>query len=104
LSLTGFVQGPSFVIDTLIGRSWLNASLPDPWIVTRITANGRDITDNIIDAADGDLNDVVIRIAKGGRVTGKVTDRNGRVVPAFVVAFPDDERWRMSGGTCGRRR
>jgi len=82
----------SFLMDMFFGKVRLNANLPDPWIVAEMTALGRDIKDGIVDAADGDLNDVVIRIARGGRVTGKVTDRNGRVTPAFVLAFPEDAR------------
>jgi hypothetical protein len=57
-----------------------------------MTARGRDNPDGVIDLSDGDIKDVVIRIARGARVAGKVTDRNGRLVPAFVIAVPEDER------------
>lgn len=85
-------QDGTFAIDSFFGEVRLSVTLPDPWVVIRITAQGRDITDEIINSADGDLPEVVVRIARGGRIVGKVTDRDGRVTPAFVMAFPEDDR------------
>lgn len=82
----------SFLMEGILGESRLNVSLPDPWTVMRITVHGRELSADLLNAGDGDLNDVLIRIGRGGRLAGRVTDRNGRVLPAFVIAFPDDER------------
>jgi protocatechuate 3,4-dioxygenase beta subunit len=96
----------SFTIDSVPpGRYWLDGALPatarPTWMLTRVTAGGRDIFDEAIDLSPGEeLDDVVLTFsdrASATEVTGTVTDAAGRPVgEALLVLFSTDARyWRF---------
>lgn len=75
--------------------------LPDDWLIARVTANGRDVTDIPLDI--GPNRDAVgplqITISgKGATVTGQVTGADGTPAPdATVIVFAaDSSRWSLA--------
>jgi hypothetical protein len=76
------------VIDVLVGG-------PTRWILTKVTRNGLDITDEPVDFRGGDVNGIEITMSsRTATLTGTVTDPNGPVQDGTVVLFAaDPAKW-----------
>src|SRR5204863_3923333 len=81
----------------LYGPTRLRVNLPDDWVVQSIQLDGRDITDEAIEARSGDAlgNVQVVINSKINVVAGTVTDAKGAVTAGgTVLVFADDGgRW-----------
>jgi hypothetical protein len=87
----------TFAVSGLYGPTRLRVTLPDDWVVQSIQLDGRDITDEAIEARSGDAlgNVQVIINNKINVVAGTVTDAKGAVTAdGTVIVFADDGgRW-----------
>ena len=75
--------------------------LPDDWLVARVTANGRDVTDVPLEIGPGRdaIGSLQITISgKGATLNGEVTGANGRATSdATVIVFAaDSSRWSLA--------
>jgi hypothetical protein len=83
-----------FAVSSIRGAFGLNFSTPWPWQVVRVTRQGRDIIDELIDSRAGDLHDIeVILEPRATRVVATVDDpQRSATDSAFVVIVPEDSR------------
>jgi protocatechuate 3,4-dioxygenase beta subunit len=90
-------ESSTFTVTGLYGPTRLRVNLPDDWTVESIQLDGRDITDEAIEARSGDaLGNVQVAINnKINVVAGTVTDAKGAVTAdGTVIVFADDGgRW-----------
>jgi len=81
-----------FEVTGLNGRYRLVPSAPAGYGVKRITLQGRDVTDTILDVLGQDVDGVeVLLTQRVTRVSGTVTGVAGRREAAAVVIFPEDQ-------------
>jgi hypothetical protein len=94
----GVQSDGTFTMEIPGGPSSLQVeNLPQNWTVKTIRLDGSDITDRPTDFGDGGRRRVEIALTdRVANVTGRVTDRNGRVVGNYtVVIFPEDkDHWK----------
>jgi protocatechuate 3,4-dioxygenase beta subunit len=87
----------AFMLTGLLGPTRLRANLPDGWAVQSIQFDGRDITDDAIDARSGDaIAGVRIVVTnKVNIVAGSLTDAKGAATSdGTVLVFADDaQKW-----------
>jgi hypothetical protein len=75
--------------------------LPDDWLLARVTANGRDVTDTAVDIGPGREAVGALQITisgKGAALSGQVTNADGQPTPdATVIVFAADRsRWSVA--------
>lgn len=81
-SIRGLMDGPHQIVVE---------GLPDPWVVQSVLMHGYDVTDQVIDAAEGHpLRDVLVTITdEAPLVLGRVQDARSRpAVDAGVLVYP----------------
>jgi hypothetical protein len=87
----------TFEVKNMSGLRTIRVSFRDPgWTLARITRNGRDITDDVVDFKDGEVDDVeVVATNRVASVHGTVTDRAGDPVSDYtvVVFAADPAKW-----------
>ena len=86
-------ENGTFTVAGLYGPTRLRVNLPDDWTVESIQLDGRDITDEAIEARSGDAlgNVQVVITNKVNLVSGTVTDAKGAVTAdGTVLVFADD--------------
>jgi len=90
-------ESSTFAVTGLFGPARVRVNLPDDWVVESIQLDGRDITDETIEARGGDtLSNVQVVIDnKVNIVAGSVTDATGAATSdGTVIVFADDSgRW-----------
>ena len=90
-------ESSTFTVTGLYGPARLRVNLPDDWVVESIQLEGRDITDETIEARGGDtLSNVQVVISNNVNiVAGSVTDATGAATSdGTVIVFADDSgRW-----------
>jgi len=90
-------DGSTFSVTGLYGPARLRVNLPDDWVVQSIQFDGRDITDEAIEARSGEtLGNVQVVIANTiNVVAGTVTDTKGAATgDGAVIVFAEDAgRW-----------
>src|SRR5439155_6712266 len=87
-----------FSFEAPAGVSSLQISgLPATWSVKAIRVEGSDITDQPTDFGQGGRKEVeVVLTDRIASAVGRVSDRNGRMVPNYtVVVFPEDKTYWM---------
>ena len=87
----------SFTVSGLLGATRLRVNAPDGWTVKSIQFDGRDVTDEAIDARSGDaLAGVQVVVTnKVNVVAGSLTDARGAATSdGTVLVFADDaQKW-----------
>lgn len=87
----------AFTVNNVFGRARFQLTLPEGWMLKRVTHDGREITDGILELRSGEqMSGVEVLISQ--RVTeasGQVLDAKGNPVgEATVLLFPaDEDRW-----------
>jgi hypothetical protein len=82
----------TFEVSHQTGRRRILAAVASPlWMVKKITHNKIDITDEVVDFREKDVEDVEVTLtSKTTRVTGAVSDDKGLVTDYAVVIFSSD--------------
>ena len=81
----------SFEVTGLAGLGVVSADPAPPWVLQRVTWNGRDVTDEPIDFRTGAIDGIeIVMSTRLASVTGTATDRGTPVVDYAVVVFADD--------------
>lgn len=87
----------TFTTSGIYGPARLSVTLPDDWAVKSIQLDGRDVTDEALEARSGDVlaNVQVIVSNKINVVSGSVTDAKGATTAdCTVLVFADDgQKW-----------
>ena len=87
----------SFTTPGLYGPTRIRVTLPDGWAVTSVQFDGRDITDEALDARSGDVlaNVRVVVTNKVNVVSGSITDAKGATTAdGTVLLFAEDaQKW-----------
>jgi hypothetical protein len=85
----------AFTLSGLFGPTRLRMNMPDDWVVQSIQFDGRDVTDDAIEARSGDaIAGVQIVVTnKVNGIAGSITDAKGTVTgDGTVLVFADDSR------------
>lgn len=87
----------AFTLSGLFGPTRLRMNMPDDWVVQSIQFDGRDVTDDAIEARSGDaIAGVQIVVTnKVNGVAGSITDAKGAATgDGTVLVFADDlQKW-----------
>ena len=90
-------ESSTFTVTGLYGPARLRVNLPDDWVVESIQLEGRDITDEPIEARGGDIlsNVQVVVNNNVNIVAGSVTDGTGAATSdgTVIVVADDSGRW-----------
>jgi hypothetical protein len=87
----------TFDVPAMFGINRLVFDMPDPWTLIRVSVQGRDITDQSLDAADGDRDGLEVLLAsRASHVTGAVLivpERDDQLNnPRYLRVATTDER------------
>src|SRR5207249_4135671 len=75
-----------FVMPSLFGTARLLVSVPSPWIVSRVTRSGVDVTDAAFDFRQGDVDGLeVVLTDQSGAISGSVTSGADPAASCLVV-------------------
>jgi hypothetical protein len=97
IRIPAYGENGSIEMPERIGRNMIRATVrqQDSWVMTRVTRDGVDVTDAVVDFGRGDVNGVEITFKQiGASLSGTVTDDN-RLVPgqSVVVFAADSQKW-----------
>jgi len=85
----------TFEVSNMSGRRVIRVTVGGPWVLKRVTLDGRDITDEPVDFRTGDINGLEVTLtSSAATVTGTVTDGGAPAAGYGVLVFSDDQtKW-----------